>query len=67
MCQEALTPPPPFPPRGAPYDPWPLGAGDRAPDGLGAFYRGCLLNAFKSAPAAALTFVCNDLLRDYIG
>ena len=33
-------------------------------EGVGVFYRGCLLNALKSAPAASLTFVCNDLLRD---
>lgn len=33
-------------------------------EGLGAFYRGCLVNAFKSAPAASLTFVLNDTLRD---
>lgn len=33
-------------------------------EGVGVFYRGCLINALKSAPAASLTFVCNDLLRD---
>eukprot|EP00940_MAST-03C_sp_MAST-3C-sp2_P002558 g2558.t1 len=31
--------------------------------GLRAFYRGCLLNALKSAPATAMTFVLNDKIR----
>ena len=35
-------------------------------DGVRAFYRGCLLNAFKSAPAASLTFYLNDALRDLV-
>jgi hypothetical protein len=34
--------------------------------GIRNFYRGCLLNAAKSAPTAALTFVTNDLLLDAI-
>lgn len=31
--------------------------------GVLGFYRGCGVNAFKSGPATALTFVANDLLR----
>jgi hypothetical protein len=31
--------------------------------GIGVFYRGCILNALKSAPGAALTFVANDYLK----
>lgn len=33
--------------------------------GIRIFYRGCAINAFKSAPAAALTFVLNDTLKDF--
>jgi hypothetical protein len=32
--------------------------------GIGIFYKGCLINAFKSAPAVAITFVANDALKD---
>mmetsp|Transcript_74063 Transcript_74063/g.214570 ORF Transcript_74063/g.214570 Transcript_74063/m.214570 type:complete len:305 (+) Transcript_74063:100-1014(+) len=35
--------------------------------GLRAFYRGCLFNAFKSAPSAALTLVANDAFRNLLG
>ncbi len=35
-----------------------------ATGGLRIFYRGCLINAFKSAPATAVTFVFNDVLND---
>jgi hypothetical protein len=31
--------------------------------GVTAFYRGCFLNALKSAPVCALTLVCNDFMR----
>lgn len=31
--------------------------------GIQLFYRGCFLNALKSAPGAALTFVANDHLK----
>lgn len=31
--------------------------------GIRSFYRGCGLNALKSAPGAALTFVVNDYLK----
>ena len=34
--------------------------------GLAAFYRGCFLNALKSAPATAMTFVLNDAIRSSI-
>lgn len=37
-----------------------------AQGGVGIFYRGCLLNAAKSAPSVSITFVCNDLLRDLV-
>jgi hypothetical protein len=32
--------------------------------GVAVFYKGCFINAFKSAPAVAITFVANDALRD---
>jgi len=35
--------------------------------GVRAFYRGCLINALNSGPAAALTFVANDTLRGLFG
>lgn len=31
--------------------------------GVGAFYRGCFVNAVNSGPAAAITFVANDYLK----
>ena len=34
--------------------------------GVRVFYRGCLINASKSAPAAALTFVLNDVLKELV-
>jgi solute carrier family 25 (adenine nucleotide translocator) protein 4/5/6/31 len=34
--------------------------------GIRIFYRGCLLNAGKSASGVALTFVCNDIIKDYV-
>ena len=34
--------------------------------GIRRFYSGCGINAFKSAPAAALTFVLNDFLKDLV-
>ncbi len=37
-----------------------------ASGGIQMFYRGCLINALKSAPATALTFVCNDVLKELI-
>mmetsp|Transcript_35690 Transcript_35690/g.72746 ORF Transcript_35690/g.72746 Transcript_35690/m.72746 type:complete len:316 (+) Transcript_35690:191-1138(+) len=37
-----------------------------ADGGMRVFYRGCLVNAGKSAPAVALTFVCNDALKDVV-
>mmetsp|Transcript_19596 Transcript_19596/g.42823 ORF Transcript_19596/g.42823 Transcript_19596/m.42823 type:complete len:310 (-) Transcript_19596:93-1022(-) len=35
--------------------------------GMHSFYRGCLFNALKSAPAAGLTFVVNDAFRAVAG
>jgi len=35
--------------------------------GLATFYRGCLFNALKSAPATGLTLVMNDIFRDFVG
>lgn len=35
--------------------------------GFFGFYRGCLLNAFKSAPSAAISLVANDTLRNFMG
>jgi hypothetical protein len=35
--------------------------------GVRVFYRGCLINALNSGPAAAITFVANDLLRELLG
>jgi len=35
-------------------------------DGFVVFYRGCLVNAMKSAPALAITLTVNDLLLDYL-
>merc|ERR1712087_970993 len=35
--------------------------------GVHAFYRGCLFNALKSAPASALALVANDLFRNFLG
>lgn len=35
--------------------------------GLGGFYRGCLVNAVKSAPAAAIALVANDTLKQLFG
>jgi hypothetical protein len=37
-----------------------------AQGGVRVFYRGCMINALKSAPAAALTFVVNDVLKDAV-
>ena len=37
-----------------------------AKGGLRYFYRGCFINALNSGPAAAITFVANDLLRDFL-
>ena len=34
--------------------------------GVRVFYRGCLINAVNSGPAAAITFVVNDLLRELL-
>jgi len=34
-----------------------------AEEGVQVLYRGCLLNAFKSAPAFALTATLNDALK----
>eukprot|EP01043_Picozoa_sp_COSAG02_P022637 COSAG02_NODE_1182_length_14021_cov_4.502442_11_plen_326_part_00 len=34
--------------------------------GMQIFYRGCLINAVNSGPAAAITFVVNDLLRELL-
>ena len=36
-------------------------------EGVMAFYRGCLLNALKSAPSCALTLVCNDAMKKLLG
>lgn len=33
--------------------------------GVRIFYRGCLINALNSGPAAAITFVANDLLKEF--
>eukprot|EP00468_Gymnochlora_sp_CCMP2014_P000753 CAMPEP_0167741182 /NCGR_PEP_ID=MMETSP0110_2-20121227/715_1 /TAXON_ID=629695 /ORGANISM="Gymnochlora sp., Strain CCMP2014" /LENGTH=255 /DNA_ID=CAMNT_0007625207 /DNA_START=41 /DNA_END=808 /DNA_ORIENTATION=- len=38
-----------------------------AQSGLYGFYGGCLVNALKSSPTAALTFVLNDYLRAIVG
>ena len=35
--------------------------------GVRIFYRGCLINALNSGPAAAITFVANDSLRELLG
>eukprot|EP00467_Chlorarachnion_reptans_P010249 CAMPEP_0114501540 /NCGR_PEP_ID=MMETSP0109-20121206/8550_1 /TAXON_ID=29199 /ORGANISM="Chlorarachnion reptans, Strain CCCM449" /LENGTH=255 /DNA_ID=CAMNT_0001679271 /DNA_START=272 /DNA_END=1039 /DNA_ORIENTATION=- len=35
--------------------------------GIQGFYGGCLVNALKSSPAAAITFVLNDWLRGLVG
>ena len=35
--------------------------------GVRVFYRGCLINALNSGPAAALTFVAHDLLKETLG
>ncbi|GAB5355356.1 hypothetical protein AAMO2058_000198800 [Amorphochlora amoebiformis] len=35
--------------------------------GIRAFFGGCLVNALKSSPTAALTFVMNDYLRVLVG
>lgn len=37
-----------------------------AKGGLRYFYRGCFINALNSGPAAAITFVANDMLRDFL-
>jgi hypothetical protein len=34
--------------------------------GVAGFYRGCLVNAAKSAPAAAITLVSNDALKQLL-
>ena len=34
--------------------------------GIRAFYRGCTLNALKSAPVTAVTYVLNDRIREYL-
>eukprot|EP00941_MAST-03F_sp_MAST-3F-sp1_P004095 g4095.t1 len=34
---------------------------------LAPFYSGCMINALKSSPAAALTFVANDFIKNAIG
>ena len=34
--------------------------------GVRIFYRGCLINALNSGPAAAINFVVNDLLREHL-
>ena len=34
--------------------------------GIRAFYRGCTLNALKSAPVTAVTYVLNDRIRELI-
>jgi len=35
-------------------------------NGISGFYRGCLVNAMKSAPALAITLTTNDLLLDFL-
>lgn len=35
--------------------------------GVRCFYHGCLINALKSSPAAAITLVANDFLRSALG
>jgi hypothetical protein len=38
-----------------------------AKNGIQGFYRGCLLNALKAAPVAAIAFYMNDFLRRSMG
>lgn len=35
--------------------------------GVRVFYRGCMINALNSGPAAAITFAANDVLRELLG
>jgi solute carrier family 25 (adenine nucleotide translocator) protein 4/5/6/31 len=38
-----------------------------ASGGVRGFYHGCTLNALKSAPCVALTYVLNDVIREAVG